>query len=243
MNQIMSTFKENIYSICAEVSSLFPGWDFASGQFRNKTLKHTDLIVHLGFGFEANTTPVQPSIAINNKRAGKLCRRLLGTDSYTSVVSLQVVGHTLVYTPENLRFGYWILQNKDDFSSVGQSNQAVRDTALDISEARSALISTMKDSIAFIESHYDLSSEESLLKGLPAKYATRHVNSPYDQEEKFKGVMLCLVRILLGDFDFVARYQSDDFITMFPKRVPELNKIMMALPELKDRFAEAGTVI
>jgi hypothetical protein len=101
----------------------------------------------------------------------------------------------------------------------------------------------MRDGISFIQNHYDLSSEASLLKGLPAKYTTRHVNSPYDQMEKQKGVVMCLVHVLLGDFEFVEHYRSNDFSTIFPKRTDELDKIVDALPELKTRYAEIGSAI
>ncbi|WP_143708193.1 hypothetical protein [Ralstonia pickettii] len=105
------------------------------------------------------------------------------------------------------------------------------------------LVATMKDAIDFINNHYDLSSEENLLRGLPAKYETRHPNSPYDEMDMGKGVTLCLVKVLLGDFDFVGHYMSDDFKTIFPKSMPELQKIADALPALKQRYAETGSVI
>ncbi|MEJ0002748.1 MAG: hypothetical protein WDN30_02830 [Pararobbsia sp.] len=79
--------------------------------------------------------------------------------------------------------------------------------------------------------------------GLPAKYATRHVNSPYDQLEKMKGIMLCLVHILCGDFDFVESYRGDGCKTIYPKRIRELDKIVGVLPKLKRRYAETGSVI
>lgn len=239
----MSTFKTDLYGICAEVADDFPGWNFRSGQFKNNSLKHTDLVVHLGFGFEHGATPVYPSINVYNKRLSRLCKHIFGVDGCASIVSMQVVAHTLKHTPEKLRTGFWVVQDKKNYLSLVQPSQAVKDITLDITEVRSVLIETMKDAISFIENHYDLASENALLNGLPPKYATRHVNSPYDQLEKMKGVMICLVRILLGDFDFVERYRSDDYKTIYPKRIQELDKIMDVLPELKRRFTETGTVI
>ncbi len=104
-------------------------------------------------------------------------------------------------------------------------------------------MAVMKDAISFIEGHYDLSSEANMLSGLPVKYTTRHVNSPYDQQEKMKGVMLCLVHLLYGDFDFVENYRSEAFGTIFPKRTVELDKIIAVLPVLKKHFSETGSVI
>ncbi|MHA6897177.1 hypothetical protein ACQUJT_24335 [Ralstonia pseudosolanacearum] len=239
----MTVFKTDLYDICREVADEFPGWGFSSGQFKNKTLKHTDLIVHLGFGFEVGATPVQPSIHIINKKVSKLCKSIFGVGGYASIVSLQTVARTFKYTPEKLRTGFWVVQDKEEFLSLGQASQAVEDVTLDMIEARSALIATLKDGISFIENHYDLESEGALLRGLPAKYTTRHVNSPYDQMEKMKGVMICLVHILLGDFDFVLNYRGDEFKTLFPKRFAELDKIIKVLPELKRKYDETGSVV
>jgi hypothetical protein len=68
---------------------------------------------------------------------------------------------------------------------------------------------------------------------LPPKYATRHVNSPYDEFERQKGVMVCVIHAYLGDFGFVEHYVSDEYKTIFPKRVTELNKLLAAFPTLK----------
>jgi hypothetical protein len=239
----MSTFKADLFEICNEVAAKFPGWSFVSGQFKNKTLKHTDLLIHPGFAFRQGTTPVQPSVVVDNKRADILAKRIFGGGSPVSSVSLQVVAHTLERTPEKLRLGFWIVQNKEEFLSVGQPSQAVRDKVLDITESHSALMAMMEDGIAFIENHYNLSSEESLLRALPAKYTTRHANSPYDEMDRWKGVMVCVIHVLLGDFDFVDRYLGDDFETIFPKRKDDLEKIVAAMPDLKRHYAETGSVI
>jgi hypothetical protein len=101
----------------------------------------------------------------------------------------------------------------------------------------------LKDAIDFINNHYNLSSEQALLNALPTKYTLRHEKLIYDEMEKSKGLMLCIVRILLGDFEFVERYRSDDFKTIYPKRIAELDKIMATLPALKKRYAETGSVM
>ena len=239
----MSTFKAKIDEICKDVAATSPGWSFTSGRVKNKALKHTDLIVDPDFAFRGGTTPVQPSIAIDNKRAAMLCKHIFGGASPVSTVSLQVVAHTLRHTPEKLRLGFWVVEDKDAYLSVGQPSQVVKEKTLGITEVRSVLIATLEDGIAFIDDHYDLSSEENLLRALPAKYATRHVNSPYDEMDRWKGVMLCVVHVLLGDFDFVDYYRSEGFKTTFPKRTDDLDKIVAALPDLKRRYAETGAVI
>jgi hypothetical protein len=239
----MSTFKTEIFDLCKEVATEFPGWEFASGQFKNKSLRHTELVVHLGFGFEDDATPVFPSVNIVNKRVSKLCKAIFGVVGCASIVSMQVVAHTFTCRPENLRAGFWIVRDKKGYFSLAQPSQAVRDITIGIDEARPILVETMRDVISFIENHYQLGSEDALLSALPAMYETRHVNSPYDQLEKMKGVMLCLVHIVLGDFDFVEAYRDDSYKTIFPKRTQDLDRIISALPEIKKRYAETGSVI
>jgi hypothetical protein len=48
---------------------------------------------------------------------------------------------------------------------------------------------------------------------------------------------------LLGDFEFVERYLSDEFRSIFPKRTDELMKIVDALPRLEKLYRENGSVI
>lgn len=153
--------------------------------------------------------------------------------------------------PEPLRIGAAIFHDKKLYLEAvlapglydGKTVKALEEKALDLSEARPVLRAMMQDGISLLERLYDLSSEENFLKRLPPKYKTRHANSPYDEMEKQKGVMVCLVHLLLGDFDFVVNYRSDDYKTVFPKRKKELDAIIASLPELKRRYAETGSVI
>ncbi len=246
----MSTFKDRVYAACNEVAAEFPGWGFVSGQFKNKSLKHTDLIIHPGFFFRGGSTPLQPSIAIDNKKALKLSKYILGIERSTSIVNFQVIAQTLANMPEPLRLGGTICQDKNFYMEVARvhgnyDEKALKmhnDRTIDVTEVRPVLVAMMQDGISFIENHYDLSSEEAFLRGLPAKYATRHVNSPYDEMDKHKGVMMCLVHVLLGDFEFVEYYYSDEFKTPFPKVIHDLEKIIVALPELKKSYIETATV-
>jgi hypothetical protein len=122
-------------------------------------------------------------------------------------------------------------------------DDAVMTGFLDVSEAGALFVNTIRDGIAFICNHYNFASEGEFLRELPARYETRHPNTPYDEWERWKGVAMCLVRILLGDFDFARRYRNDDFQTIFPKRDLELDRIILALPELERRYVETGSVV
>ncbi|WP_155520924.1 hypothetical protein [Ralstonia solanacearum] len=201
----MAAFKSDLHEICRAVADEFPGWGFSSGQFKSKALRHTDLIIHLGLGFGGCVTPVQPSVNIINKRISKLCKDIFRVDGYASTVGLQTVAHALQYTLGKLRTGFWVEQDRAEFLALGQASTSVEDVRLDMIQARSALIATTKDGISFIENHYDLGDEDGLLRGLPAKYETSHVNSPCDQmSEEMK-------LISVGFFkDLLYGYESSD---------------------------------
>ena len=102
--------------------------------------------------------------------------------------------------------------------------------------------------IAFIDRYFDLQSEESLLRHLPVTYRwmdqgvgnSGQMGSFYEQAD---GIIHCLAAIVVGDFEFVERYQSDDIKTSMPKRVQDLEKIKNALPELRRRYEATGKAI
>jgi len=244
-------FKDRVYQMCVELAGEFEGWGFAAGKFKNRSLRHTDLFILPGFSFDDDSTLLQPAVWLQNKRASALCKRVIGYDLSTSVINFQAIANELRYMPENLRFTASIFENKRLYLEAVHAPgvydhkmvKALEEKAIDLSEARPVLRAMMQDGTSLIERLYDLSSEDNLLKGLPPKYKTRNENVPYDEMETQKGVMICLVHILLGDFDFVVNYRSDEYKTIFPKSNNELDAIIEALPELKRRYAETGSVI
>jgi hypothetical protein len=214
-------------------------------------LKHSVLFILPGFGFNKDNTPLQPAVSILNKKTSVLSKRIIGYELSTSLVNFQDIPADLYYMPKHLRITAAIFRDKklylEAVHAPGRTDpgavKTLEERALDLAEARPVLRAVMQDGISLFERLYDLSSEENFLKALPPKYETRHVNSPYDEFEQQKGVMVCLVHLLLGDFDFVLKYQSDDYKTIFPKRKKELDAIIASLPELKRRYAETGSVI
>ncbi|SDR55057.1 hypothetical protein SAMN05443245_7580 [Paraburkholderia fungorum] len=246
------TFKENLYKICEDVVKEFPGWRFVAGRFENSLLKHTDLVIDPGLFFDQGFTNLEPSIGIRNKRCAALYAEIFEIPRrnipVTSFIRLQAIAHLLVHMPEPMRLQCVICADKKPFlAAIHKPNACPEEQiarfeqmAVDIQDVRPVLIAMMRDGESLLGKLYDLSSEENLLRALPAKYATRHANSANDELEKQKGVMLCIVRILVGDFDYVERYRSDEFQTVFPKRVNELDKIVARMPELRKRFVEQG---
>jgi hypothetical protein len=241
-HEVAMTFKSELFDICSEVVSEFPDWSFSSGAFKNKKLKHSTMTIWSGFSFRNGNTPFQPSIFVEHKKSMALYKKLIGHDRPTSIVPFQNVAHRLKHTPEDFRTGSWIFQDKERQIALAPPSEPARKRMLDITEARPVLRATMMDGIEHIGEFYNFSSEENFLRNLPPRYETRASTIPYDQFERHKGIMLCIVHMLLGDFEFAERYASDDYQTIFPKR-PELANIVAALPELKRKYAETGRIV
>lgn len=78
------TFKNEIFEICHQIAADFQGWKFASsGDFVNKALRHTDLLVSPGFLF--NTEPscsVSPIAGIKNRKIVRLYKELFGREQF-----------------------------------------------------------------------------------------------------------------------------------------------------------------
>jgi hypothetical protein len=239
----MSTFKKRLYEICGEVASEFQDWIFLSGTFTNKKLRHTTIAISPGFSFARNSTPLQPAILINHKKSMDLFKNLNGYELPTSTLQFQNVAQMLEYMPDDLRQGCYVLEDKNLQMTLAPPSELAKKRMVDVTEAQPVLRAMMMDGIAIIDKLYDLSSEENLLINFPPKYNTRSNTIPYDEFERNKGVMVCVVRALLGDFDFVEEYRSDGYRTIFPKRIKEIDNIMAALPELKRLYARANKAI
>jgi hypothetical protein len=239
----MPTLKESLYELCGEVASELQDWSFVSGRFKNKALKHSTRVIDPGFSFARDSTPLHPAIRIDHKRSMALFKKLNGYDFPTSIVSFQEVAQLLTHVPEKLRLNGWILGDKaTHVRLLAPSGLQASDSMIDVTECRPVLRSMLLDGIDLIGKFYDFSSEESFLRNFPPKYTTRSEKSPYGEFEGHKGVMVCIVHALLGDFDFVENYASDRYPTIFPKRTQELAALVAALPGLKDSYARTGVV-
>lgn len=242
----MSSLKSEMQSLCKEVASEFESWSFVGNQFKNRSLKHTDLIVSPGFTFQAGgdnpSCSINPAIFVDNKKVAKLFKEIIGREGVASFIRFQTVRNLLNHYPENLRFIGYIFQHRQAHMVTGIGKQEPwPKECIGFDEARSAIKGMMIDGIELLETYYDLSNEERLLRNLPPKYVP--AMGPNEEMEMRSGVMVCITRILLGDFDFVEYYASDAFKTDRPKCEVELKQILAALPDLKRKFVETGKVI
>jgi hypothetical protein len=167
-----------------------------------------------------------------------LFKSLNGYNQPTSIVNFQIVPQLLEYTPDALRRGGSIVEDKSIQMKLAPPSKLAAVRMIDISEAKPLLRATLLDGIQLINRLYDLSSEEHFLRGLPPQYETFSDTVLYDEFEQSKAVMLCIVRVLIGEPGFVEDYRSDSYKTIFPKRIKELDNIIAALPELKKLASE-----
>lgn len=242
----MSSLKPEMQALCKDVATEFENWSFVGDQFKNKTLKHTDLIVSPGLTFQGGgdnpSCSMQPSVDIINKRSVKLFKQIFGYARPTSFIRFQTARNLLQHYPENLRIQGYVFQHRQPYMVTGVGKQEPwPKECIGFDEARPAIKGLLMDGIELLQTYYDLSSEENLLRNLPPKYVP--AVGANEEMEMQSGLMICVTRLLLGDFDFVVHYRSDDYKTLRPKRTKELDTMIAALPELKHKYAETGSII
>jgi hypothetical protein len=241
------TFKTEIHELCKEVAGEFENWSFStsSGLFRNKTLKHTDLIVEPGFNFTspAPSCNTSPSAAVDNKKVGKLFKQICGFERYFTLHVKYQLELEDYYSPNTPRRVTNIFPEKFPFSDAHGVPQVWPATWIVQAQAKDYIRKVLVEGIDILNKYFDLTTEENLLRHLPLGYKTRSEYRERGFYESQDGIAHCLAAIVLGNFDFVERYASDDFKTIVPKQEIELKKILAALPELKRKYAETGKMI
>ena len=53
--------KADAIELCKKIANDYDGWEYISGNFRNKKLKHTDILLSLGLSVSAGAGLIQPS--------------------------------------------------------------------------------------------------------------------------------------------------------------------------------------
>ena len=240
------TLKSELFEICKALAAEVPGWQFdSSGQFVNRTLKHTDLIVDPGFHFHADVScSLTPWAKIDNKQVGKLYKRFTGMHRWTLGINFALEDDA--YSAHNANRVTSIYHKKIEGRQLGSGLHPWPASFIVKSQAENYLRRVLADGIVFLERHFNFSSEEQLLRSLPNTYrwgplGMSNRGDPGSFLEEQDGLVLCLAALIQGDFSFVERYASDDFKTKFPKR-NELTGIVAALSEFRKMYAETGSV-
>jgi hypothetical protein len=236
--EVMVSLKQELYQVCKEVAQTFDSWGFASGVFRKPMLKHASMTINPGFAFKGGVFPnsvISPVVNIEHRESMKWFKEIVGYEHPTSFIRFQGVRDELEHYPQALRpLGRIMPKRQASIISIHGKEQPWPSQWIGLDEAAPALADMMKDSIALIERYYDLRSQDALLNNLPMGQKIGAVGAV----EGSMGVMLCVVRAWMGDFEFVERYRSDDFNTERPKRLNEVDAVIAMLPELKRRYLD-----
>lgn len=181
--------KADIVELCIKVAEDYPDWEFSSLAFKNKEFKHSVKLVDPLWSFPGCAL-AQPIAGFLHKKTNVVFKYVYGcSSSWTSHVSL--VHDHKDYNKSDL----WLYDLVDD-----QVEEKIR--------------KMLNDGIEVIEQTYDFSSEENLLKNMPADL------------EGQNGVRYCIVKAYLGDFDFVRRYRADEIVTGWPKCYEQIDKVI-----------------
>lgn len=238
----MVALKEDVMALCRKIVNKFDGWEFLSEQFKNKSLQHTTLIVDAGFIFDRwgprNSVKVFPGICLNNKKANSLFKKILGRPLDASHILFVGIRGELNMLPEFAVHTPFFIQDKAGFIRDGGSDEPYMK---DISELPDMIERVLMQGISLFGKYYDFSSEKKMLEALPPKYKASS-SGGYQEYEHSRGVMLCIIRCMLGDFEFVRRYRSDAYKTKYPKMMDDLDKIMAYLPQMEKSWQEKGRI-
>lgn len=259
----MVTLKEAVVEICIEVAAEFPGWEFKAGQFKKKVLSHCDVVISGGFSYDSMSTCLLPSVQIDHSKVKRLCKNMFGFAYGTSHLRFDAVEGFLDTSKlpwscssvlDRFRLlrdsdgGHFkrewnngtIVKSKEQFFGAAPQARKLAEKYIDILEVRTVIRAMVRDGITLLNRYYDQASEDSLLRGLPPKYVPhfKHDNPP--GLNGTAGIAACIAHIYIGDFEFFDWYRSDACETVLPKKVADLEKIALALPELKKMFGRAA---
>ncbi len=180
--------KTEIISLCKEVAKDYEGWDFVAGIFKNKKINHTVKMVHPLWSFSPGSALAQPIAAVCNKKVDKIYK--------------EIIGFSGTWT-HNTRFERGV----DDYIRRFRIYDIIED------DAEGRIRQLMDRGIEVIESTYDFSSEEALLKSIPVNI------------EKDPGLINCIIQGEFGNFDFIEQYCTEKIETIYPKRLDDAKKI------------------
>lgn len=235
----MPTLKESVVEICTEVAKEFPGWEFKGGNFRKSTLKNCNVLISGGFHYDSVSTCLLPSIQVNHKPSSRLCKKIVGYDYGTSHLRFDEVEGFSGQFETAWSNGTIVKSKRQLFQAVPDARRK-EERYIDIAEVPLVIRAMVHDGIVLLDRYYDQTSEESLLRGLPPKYVPhfKHDNPP--GLNGTAGIAACIAHIYVGDFEFFEWYRSDACKTVIPKKVADLEKIAVALPELRKMFGRAS---
>jgi len=136
--------KADAIELCKKIANDYDGWEYISGNFRNKKLKHTDILLSLGLSVSAGAGLIQPSTRALNKKI-KLLEKKITNEKPLNFTSL--IRHANF--EENYDFHSGRFYTLED----GKAEKVIRH-ALDVSNE-------------ILEKYYNYTDEREFLEKLP----------------------------------------------------------------------------
>lgn len=138
--------KSDAIELCKKIANDYDGWEFIGVNFKNKELKHTDIILDLGLSVAAGRGSIEPSTEALNKNIKLLDKKIVHEKplDYTSFIRHADFEENYDFHSER----FYTLED-------GKAEKVIRH-ALDVS-------------IEIFEQYYNYTDEREFLENLPVK--------------------------------------------------------------------------
>lgn len=208
--------KSDIFPLAEKVADEFDNWQFITNKFKNKTLKHTTLLVVPLFYFRNGFCSGNPAFAINNNSINKLYKEATGEPLQYWTLSYRI-------TPKAPQI--------DEFSGIRDMRRTIMTMEHDNPEGW--IRAFLKRGIEQIHETFDLSSEAGILSTLPEVY------------HGLDAAIVSIAKCMLGDFDFVFRLHAGEIVDPdeHPFNEELLEAVMKKIPEWKKLYDEQGYIL
>ncbi|MDF1762320.1 MAG: hypothetical protein P1U57_02825 [Oleibacter sp.] len=209
------TLGKQIELLCKKIAKDYEGWEYSAKSFKNKSHKHTDMIVNMLWTGSPISISFQPVVIISNKKIEKIWKKYI-------VRSVGWTQFLRIMNPEDTKLQY---------------RARIKDIKGD--NAEEYIREVLNIGIHMLEENWDFSSEENLLCNLPVNDSTL----PKGEAKLLcgdLGTRYCIAKILLGDFEYIERFYYDEIETPLPKRKDDLEKIMQHIHELRSAYEKKG---
>ena len=205
--------KSEVKNFCIQLANEHLGWEYKANSFKNKTLKHSEVLIDTVWVFHLSA---MPSVIVYNKSVNKIFKEsfqdfqtkwtarmlILSPDAHNHCMIYQKLVHTLPDAEVYIR----------DFFERG----------LDL-----------------VERYFSNPDEKEFLAGYPIYGEFPNPSTA----EGYEGLGNCIARAILLDFDYVERFIKDDFPTVRPIYEPYRERVAQWLPVWKERAAETGSIL
>jgi len=138
--------KSDAIELCKKIANDYDGWEFISGNFKNKKLKHTDVLLHLGLSVSAGRGSIEPSVRVLNKKIKLLEKKITNEKPLDCTSLIRHADFEEDYDFHSERF--YTLED-------GKAEKVIRH-ALDVA-------------IEIFEQYYNYTDEREFLENLPVK--------------------------------------------------------------------------